>query len=54
MKSPPIQYSDGEARDMVEAFIRGERPHAPENNGHKAGHVAGLSLDAEPAFRPRS
>jgi myo-inositol-1-phosphate synthase len=50
MKSPPVQYSDGEAREMVEAFIRGERPHAPEDNGHKAG----FSLDAEPSFRPQS
>lgn len=24
MKSPPVQFSDAEARDMVEAFIRGE------------------------------
>jgi myo-inositol-1-phosphate synthase len=24
MKSPPVQYSDSEARDLVEAFIRGE------------------------------
>jgi myo-inositol-1-phosphate synthase len=23
MKSPPIQYHDDDARDMVEAFIRG-------------------------------
>jgi myo-inositol-1-phosphate synthase len=25
MKSPPVQYSDSEARDAVEAFIRGDR-----------------------------
>jgi myo-inositol-1-phosphate synthase len=24
MKSPPVQYSDSEARDAVEAFIRGD------------------------------
>ena len=24
MKSPPVQYRDGEAHDMVEAFARGE------------------------------
>jgi len=24
MKSPPVQYSDSEARDSVEAFIRGD------------------------------
>jgi myo-inositol-1-phosphate synthase len=26
MKSPPVQYSDGQARDAVEGFIRGELP----------------------------
>jgi hypothetical protein len=24
MKSPPVQYRDGEAHDMVEAFARGD------------------------------
>ena len=24
MKSPPVQYSDSQARDLVEAFIRGD------------------------------
>jgi myo-inositol-1-phosphate synthase len=24
MKSPPLQYTDDEARELVEAFIRGE------------------------------
>jgi len=24
MKSPPVQYSDDEARDAVDKFIRGE------------------------------
>jgi hypothetical protein len=24
MKSPPVQFSDTEARDMTEAFIRGD------------------------------
>jgi myo-inositol-1-phosphate synthase len=24
MKSPPVQYDDSEARDAVEAFIRGD------------------------------
>ena len=24
MKSPPVQYDDSQARDAVEAFIRGE------------------------------
>jgi myo-inositol-1-phosphate synthase len=26
MKSPPIQYTDDEARQMVEEFITGEQP----------------------------
>ncbi|MGZ4650212.1 MAG: inositol-3-phosphate synthase, partial [Kineosporiaceae bacterium] len=24
MKSPPVQHSDSDARDLVEAFIRGD------------------------------
>jgi hypothetical protein len=48
MKSPPIQYTDGEARDLVEAFIRDEtielKRLAQTNgmlsgNGHTNGHV---------------
>jgi myo-inositol-1-phosphate synthase len=36
MKSPPQQYTDNEARDLTEAFIRGEGPAAPPpgRNGH--------------------
>jgi myo-inositol-1-phosphate synthase len=40
MKSPPVQYADGEGRELVEAFIRGEveaPPAAPKGasgNGH--------------------
>ena len=34
MKSPPVQYSDDEARDAVEAFIRGERPDQPASPPH--------------------
>jgi hypothetical protein len=30
MKSPPVQYTDDEARQMVEAFAAGEMK--PENN----------------------
>jgi myo-inositol-1-phosphate synthase len=29
MKSPPLQFSDDEARELVEAFIRGEREREP-------------------------
>jgi myo-inositol-1-phosphate synthase len=41
MKSPPVQYADNVARDMVEAFIADTATRAalhPERNG--AGHVA--------------
>ena len=35
MKSPPIQYSDDDAREMVEAFIHGEvQPVEVTTNGH--------------------
>jgi myo-inositol-1-phosphate synthase len=39
MKSPPVQYSDAEAHEMVEAFIRGEGADAPrvEFNGSVNG-----------------
>ena len=47
MKSPPVQYADGEARELVAAFIRGEPPHGADGNGHKEG----FSLAAEPVFR---
>src|SRR5574338_82563 len=29
MKSPPLQFTDDEARELVEAFIRGDEPAAP-------------------------
>jgi myo-inositol-1-phosphate synthase len=29
MKSPPLQYTDDEARELVEAFIRGEASETP-------------------------
>ncbi|MGH2507684.1 MAG: hypothetical protein ACRDHZ_09825, partial [Ktedonobacteraceae bacterium] len=39
MKSPPVQHHDDEARELTEAFIRGEgQPVAPStavSNGHK-------------------
>jgi myo-inositol-1-phosphate synthase len=31
MKSPPLQYTDDEARELVEAFIRGESPAAAQD-----------------------
>jgi myo-inositol-1-phosphate synthase len=30
MKSPPLQFTDDEARELVEAFIRGDEELAPE------------------------
>ena len=50
MKSPPIQYSDADARDMVEAFARGERtaPVDPAGNGHSQKTV---TLDVEAVRR---
>ena len=32
MKSPPVQYSDNEARRLVEEFIEGGKPHANGSN----------------------
>jgi len=55
MKSPPVQYSDDEAREMVEAFIK---EHSSETSSELRlqtnGHAArGFSLDPNPAFRAR-
>ncbi|MDQ4096076.1 MAG: inositol-3-phosphate synthase [Actinomycetota bacterium] len=46
MKSPPVQYLDTEAHQMVEAFIRGDDPDtAPVSNGHLEGSIA-LDMEA--------
>jgi len=37
MKSPPVQYRDGDARDNVEAFIGGAAPTADEATTHLGG-----------------
>ena len=51
MKSPPVQYLDSEAHDMVEAFISGEEERGPDLGGN--GHATGsISLDME-ALRRR-
>jgi myo-inositol-1-phosphate synthase len=47
MKSPPVQYSDAEARDLVEEFIAQSTVDA-SGNGHAS---TGLSLDSEAAIR---
>ncbi len=38
MKSPPVQYHDDEARELVEAFIRGEQPVSKPATEHANGH----------------
>jgi myo-inositol-1-phosphate synthase len=59
MKSPPVQYSDSEAHDLVEAFIAGDDSEGKTNgqirltsNGHSE-ELNGFSVDAEPAVRRR-
>ncbi len=54
MKSPPVQYSDAEAHDLVEAFIADD-PIRLGTNGNGNGHFSnGLSLDASSALHSRS
>ena len=54
MKSPPVQYSDAEAHDLVEAFIAGDTVRL-STNGNGNGHYSnGLSLDAGSALHSRS
>ena len=43
MKSPPVQYSDSEAHELVEAFISADAPDASDGNGHTP--TAGFALD---------
>ncbi len=55
MKSPPVQYSDAEAHDLVEAFIADETLHVSINgngNGHHAAN--GISLESSSTLRARS
>jgi myo-inositol-1-phosphate synthase len=33
MKSPPLQFTDDEARELVEAFIRGDEAPATKRRG---------------------
>jgi myo-inositol-1-phosphate synthase len=47
MKSPPVQYSDGEARDLVADFIT-DAPTVAGSNGNGNGHH--LSLETSPAL----
>jgi myo-inositol-1-phosphate synthase len=43
MKSPPLQFTDDEARELVEAFIRGDVP--PKTRRRAAGRA---KVRAEP------
>ena len=36
MKSPPLQFTDDEARELVEAFIRGDAEAAGSRRGAPA------------------
>jgi myo-inositol-1-phosphate synthase len=47
MKSPPVQYSDTEARELVEAFIAGQTPAAGGN-----GHDPNVNLQSRPLSSP--
>jgi myo-inositol-1-phosphate synthase len=57
MKSPPVQYTDSEAHELVEAFIHEEGRRAGANgvsgNG-VAGNGHGISLDVDPALGHRA
>jgi myo-inositol-1-phosphate synthase len=37
MKSPPLQFTDDEARELVEAFIRGDEPVKARRRAGAAG-----------------
>ncbi|MGH2730976.1 MAG: hypothetical protein ACRDJI_10275, partial [Actinomycetota bacterium] len=51
MKSPPVQYSDDEARILVEAFIDDRPPGSPSHD--VAGGNGHVVLDeTAPALRP--
>jgi myo-inositol-1-phosphate synthase len=51
MKSPPVQYSDDEAREMVEAFIKEHSGGtSAELKLQTNGHTARFTLDPNPAF----
>jgi hypothetical protein len=57
MKSPPVQYTDSEAKELVDAFIRGDdseflvRPERIETHGN--GHAASEELDLDRVFEPK-
>ena len=47
MKSPPVQYTDDQARELVSDFIDEPQITSSETNGHKSS----FSINAEPAYR---
>ena len=47
MKSPPVQYSDGEARDLVADFVDDTKVTISANGNGKAHH---LNLEVDPAL----
>jgi myo-inositol-1-phosphate synthase len=48
MKSPPVQYHDDEAREMVEAFIRNEQPVSKMSTEYSNGHHAETTTEIAP------
>jgi myo-inositol-1-phosphate synthase len=53
MKSPPVQYSDDEARELVEAFIAGHEESAPKVEEGYAHSGNGRVIDSEATLRPQ-
>ena len=51
MKSPPVQYTDTEAGELVAQFIEDDLPNASGNGSN--GHKQSFSIDAEPAYQPK-
>jgi myo-inositol-1-phosphate synthase len=53
MKSPPVQYNDSEALDLVEDFIAGKKISIAVSNGHNGHRSNGhrLSLEADAPLR---
>lgn len=49
MKSPPVQFSDGKARELVEEFIRGEPDVVGSLEVSGDGRAPGFGLETEPA-----
>lgn len=48
MKSPPVQYHDDQARELVEAFIRDEQPQKAASEAEKPSDIAnGHKIEAQ-------